>query len=250
MSKAKSGKKSATKNIDSITHSTVSDPLVLIPVYNLEDSIEQMIAQTSRFIPKDRILIVDDGSKDATAEIADKLGVIVIRHEVNRGKSGAIKTGFAYFLEHEHLDAVITIDGDLQHPPEFIPAIVDELNKGYDIVMGNRMEDLDHMPYHRRLSNRLSSWGISVVLGDRIPDSQCGFRIHRRWVIERLDLKSKFYAIESEVALQAGFFGARIGHVPIPTIYNGSQSYIHPIKATLRITGLIISYLFKSKKGN
>ena len=226
----------------------LKNPLVIIPAYNLENAIGKMIEETLKFTNKENILVVDDGSSDATHSKASEYGVITLKHQANSGKSSAIKNGFAYFLDNEQFDCVITIDGDLQHPPELIPPILAELNKGFDLVMGNRMSKTDKMPPHRIFSNRLSSWGISVVLGEKLPDTQCGFRIHRRWVIEKIVLKSQNYAIETEVALQAGLMGAKFGHLDIPTIYNGSESYIRPIRATLRITRLILKYLFKSRK--
>ncbi|MFP4458140.1 MAG: glycosyltransferase family 2 protein [Candidatus Zixiibacteriota bacterium] len=229
--------------------SSKTNPLVIIPVYQLEDAIQEMVDESTKYIAKENLLFVDDGSKDNTSNKIEDLGINYLRHHTNRGKGMALRSAFAYFCQQDKFDSVITIDGDLQHPPNKIPEMIAMLDDGYDLVMGNRMTDLSDMPVQRRFSNTMSSWGISVTLRQKLPDTQCGFRAIKGWVIRRLQLKSVRYAIESEVALQAGFMGAKFGHLPIPTIYNENPSHMEPFMATFRITKLITGFFLKNRFG-
>jgi glycosyltransferase involved in cell wall biosynthesis len=224
-------------------------PLVVIPSYKLDSEIVSMIDETLLYVPKDCILVIDDGSPDDTFEMAKSTGVRVIRHHTNCGKGKAIRTALAFFIDEKSFDSFITIDGDRQHPPEYIVTLLKKLAEGYDVVMGNRMSDTSSMPGHRVFSNRLSSWGISVVLRENIPDSQCGFRGFRRWVIEKINPSVDNYAIESEIALQSGFLGAKIGFVEIPAIYDGQESHLKPLPQTINITKTIVKYFIKDRFG-
>jgi len=222
---------------------------VIVPAYKLPNTISILIDDMKKYVSSDSILVIDDGSNDGTFENAHSTGVKVLKHFVNKGKAEVIKTGFAFFRKHKEYDFVITIDGDLQHPPDKIPDIINSIEEGYDFIIGDRMTDTENMPLLRYLSNKLSSWGISVVLGFSISDSQCGFRALKRWVVEDLDLVSKKYAIESEMALQAGIIGAKFSVVTIPTIYNDIPSHINPVSITINIVSTILKYYFITRFG-
>jgi len=133
--------------------------LVLLPAYNESAHIAAVIAEASTHLP---VLVVDDGSKDGTADIAQKNGALVIR-QVNQGKGKALRVGFQYALEHG-FDAVITLDADGQHDASEIPLFIQKHSaEGSDLVIGQRQ--FDQMPLVRRLSNTIapgSSPGQSV----------------------------------------------------------------------------------------
>ena len=109
-----------------MTQKSKKQSLAIIPCLNEELTIASIVLKSKKYV--DTVLVVDDGSKDDTTKIAEKVGAIVITHEKNRGKSAAIKTGFRYALEQD-FSYVITIDGDGQHNPEEIPLLLKDLKE-------------------------------------------------------------------------------------------------------------------------
>jgi len=218
--------------------------LVLIPAYNSESHIQSLLERVASTTPDASILVVDDGSTDNTGNIALSLGASVIRHTYNYVKGRSLRDGFRFMLEGD-FSVCITLDADLQHPPELIPNFIEKSRQGSDVVIGDRTQDFSQMPYIRRFSN----WGTSVILswmtGLHLPDSQCGFRLIKRWVIEKINLTTSHYDTESELLIQAAKQGAKIGFVPIPTIYNGNPSHIKKIDETARFFRLVARYLIK-----
>ncbi|MBN1153361.1 glycosyltransferase family 2 protein [candidate division KSB1 bacterium] len=216
---------------------------ILIPAYNAEKYIKSVIAKTQA-ITSYRIVVVDDGSTDHTAEQCKSIGIDVLSHSTNKGKGEALKSGFIYMMQHE-FDAVITLDADGQHDPQFIPAFIQAAQADqYDIVIGSRMTDLKDMPFHRRLSNKITSLLISLRIGQRVEDSQCGYRFIKMDVLRRIALKTHFFETESEILLKSGLMNFRIGHVPIHTIYAGESTAMKLVIDTLRFIRLYLSSFF------
>jgi len=169
--------------------------------------------------------VVDDGSRDGTGRIAANVGCEVIRHPVNRGKGMALRAGFEAALAQK-ASFVITLDADGQHDPEHLPALWSTMIEGgWDIVIGARRRG-GQMPIGRRLSNMLNSLIVSGFTGQRIPDSQSGFRLIKAGVLEAVRMRSVRYELETELLLLAAAAGFRIGSVTIPTIYAGEESHI------------------------
>ena len=168
--------------------------LALIPAYNESERISSVITGTKKFLP---VLVVDDGSKDNTSEIAQSLGAEVIRQVPNQGKGAALIKGFRYAIEH-HYDAVITLDADGQHDPEEIPLFIAEYEKGGDLVIGRR--EFRKMPFPRNISNTIGTWSFSWALGQYCPDNQSGYRLHSRRLVEA-SLSSSEANFEFEVEI-------------------------------------------------
>ncbi len=213
---------------------------ILIPTYQGERSLPGLFAKMPESISVEDILVVDDGSVDRTSDVCSDCGIKVIRHETNLGKGAALKTGFAYALENGY-DAVVTIPAPPHPPPALNPGVIAELESGADVVVGNRVRDTT-MPIERRLSNFLSSFWISVLAGRKFPDSQCGFRAVKRWILEKAHLHFNRYQTESELLIESARIGAKISFVSIPTIYNGDRSYFHPITDTARFIAFVLMY--------
>jgi len=213
----------------------------LIPAYKEEAHIADVVARVRSQLP--RVLVVDDGSPDATASRARESGAEVIVHEKNAGKGAAIKTGFRRLMEEEEVEYVIILDGDGQHLPEEICRFLEAAaEREAGIFVGNRMHDTKGMPLVRLMTNRFMSWQISRLCGSPVPDTQCGFRMIHRAVIPSLYCESNAYDYETEMLLIAGRAGHRLASVGISTVYADEQSKIHPIRDGIRFIKLLSRY--------
>ena len=210
----------------------------LIPSYNEARTIGDVVnAVRAQGIA---VYVVDDGSSDDTSAIASGAGAVVIKHEKNMGKGASLREGFKRILK-DGCDAVIVMDGDNQHEAESIPDFVHQMEEhGADIVIGNRMLDTKDMPFVRLSTNRFMSYVISGMCGQNIPDTQCGYRLIMRKVLENVALDSSNFEIESELIVKAGRKGFKITSVPIKTIYQDEKSKINPISDTLRFFAFVI----------
>lgn len=219
---------------------------VVIPAYNEEKRIEALVRRIN-----DRdldVMIVDDGSRDNTAELARRAGAITLRHERNRGKGAALVTGFKEALSRGY-DAVITMDGDGQHLVEDIPHFISAYARdNADMFVGDRMHNPHNMPRVRLYTNTFMSWLVSLLARQSIHDTQCGFRLLRRAVLENLNLVTTNYEIESEMLIKAARLGYRIGSVRINSVYQGQKSSIHPFLDTLRFIRYLLVELFTRAK--
>jgi len=203
---------------------------VLIPGYNESRTIEQVVSNTLKVI--NDVVVVDDGSKDDTAQLAKDAGAIVLKHEINRGKGAALKTGFNYAVENGY-DAVVTMDSDGQHDPEDIPRFLNALNSFKSgIIIGSRMNDITTMPAIRKCTNKLTSYVNSTFAHQRIDDSQSGFRLITTDVFRTIKLETDRFETESEILIKASKAGFKIISVPIKTIYGEEKSKIRPVKDT------------------
>jgi glycosyltransferase involved in cell wall biosynthesis len=213
----------------------------VIPAYNEEKHIGDVVRRTRQQL--DEVLVVDDGSADKTAERAREAGAEAIVHEINRGKGETIKTGLRHWLDRQ-ADFVIILDADGQHRPEEIDRFVAAALSADEpkLVLGTRMNDLSSMPLVRRMVNRWMSGQISALCGQRIPDTQCGFRLLHRQLIPELLGGSERFDYETEMLIIASRKGFRIGSVPISTVYSDEVSSIHPVRDTIRFFKLMRRY--------
>lgn len=220
---------------------------IIIPTYNESKAIGNLIQQIRR--SNLEVIVVDDGSKDNTPEIAQNNGAVVLRNQKNQGKGATLLKGMGYAFNHG-FDAVITMDGDGQHAasdiPYFIRLATDSQNA---IFVGNRMNKIKNMPYLRILTNMFMSWLISLVAKQAIPDTQCGFRLIKKELMQKIAFSTTKYETESEILIKASRLGFKIESIPIKTIYNNEKSQINPIIDTLRFIRFIIGEVFK-KSGN
>ncbi len=206
---------------------------VIIPAFNAGGTIGAVIAGVAQYINRANIIVVDDGSSDTTASVAASFDVRVLRHSVNSGKGAALQTGFDSVLETS-LDAVITLDADLQHPPDCIPQFTGLYSSGeFDIIIGSRLHNRKGMPFHRILSNTITTFLVSARTAKKITDSQSGYRLIDRKVLEALRLQSLGFEAETEFIIKAASLGFRFGSVPIRTIYAGEKSYMTNFATTV-----------------
>ncbi len=217
--------------------------VVAIPAYNEEAHIEKVIRLC--LVQDVTVWIINDGSSDRTVDIAQKAGAHVIHHERNIGKGMAIRTALNAFKQSKH-KFLILMDADGQHDPALITSFI-ERAEGIDagLILGNRMLSITAMPFVRLLTNRFMSWLISLLVGQKIPDTQCGYRLISRTFAEKFHPTTYRFDLESEMLIQATRLGIKIESVPVPTIYTDQSSHIHPLADTLRFTKLILRYLRK-----
>ncbi|UCG62623.1 MAG: glycosyltransferase family 2 protein [Candidatus Zixiibacteriota bacterium] len=213
--------------------------LVLVPAYNAGKYLPELIDRLRTLVADDNLLFVNDGSTDNTLELLEQHQVKYISFPLNQGKGAALMAGFQYAIENEYR-SVLTIDADLQHLPEEIPRFY-ALDDGRHLILGTRKINLKIMPFDRWLTNNLTSMIISIFSTQRVRDSQSGFRLIPTSVLAAIRLKTVNYDFESEMLFKAGALGCAIAEVPISTIYEGSTSYINP----LRDTGRFIRQIWK-----
>ena len=206
--------------------------LVLVPAYNASRYLPDLILRLRTYVCDDNLLVVNDGSRDDTEAILNRLDVRHLTHEVNMGKGAALMTGFIYALKSGYR-SVLTVDADLQHLPEEIPRFF-SCDDGNTIVIGTRTIHLSLMPFDRWLTNNLTSLIISVFSTQRVRDSQSGYRLIPTSALRSLKLRTVNYDFESEMLFKSGWLGIPVAEVPISTVYAGSHSYINPLADTLR----------------
>jgi glycosyltransferase involved in cell wall biosynthesis len=221
----------------------------VIPAYNPGAAVIEVARGAAGVLGAARVVVVDDGSADGAAARAADAGVRVVRHPENRGKGAALRTGFAIALE-SGADWVLTLDADGQHEPGEIPRFLEEAEQGrFDLLLGDRMSDTGRMPIERILANRLTSSIISMLAGQRIRDSQSGFRLITAKVLRAVDLRFDRFDAESEILVKAARAGFRIGAVAIGTIYGEETSTIRPMRDTLRFVALVLKLMPVALRG-
>lgn len=218
---------------------------VIIPTYNEAKTIAGVVSQIRQ--QNLEVVVVDDGSHDNTSGIAGACGATVLINQSNEGKGASLIKGFNYALNKD-FDAVITMDGDGQHAPCDIQYFI-RLAKYSDsgILIGNRLSKSKNMPWMRFFTNKFMSWLISKIAGQKIPDTQCGFRLIKKMVLEKLNLKTSRFETESELLIKAAQMDVKIESVLINTIYNKEESQIDPLIDTLRFIRFIIRELWITK---
>ncbi|HLV19762.1 MAG TPA: glycosyltransferase family 2 protein [Polyangiaceae bacterium] len=222
-------------------------PLVLVPAYQAARTITSVVTGLERVVGASirEIVVVDDGSTDDTARLAERAGATVLRHPGNLGKGAALRTG----LEHAArcgAGVVVTVDADGQHPAEAAQVVLDHPAPRDALVLGVRDLARDGAPRANRTSNAISNFFVSAFTGQRLLDTQCGLR---RYPVERtlaLGMRSDGYAFETEVLLRACRAGVPIAQVPVRVYYPPPRervSHFHAVRDPAKIVGRVIATL-------
>lgn len=211
---------------------------VVIPAYNIEKTLQRVIKGVQRYVGT--VIVIDDGSNDATFKRAQEAGAEVLRHGRNEGKGRALRTGLEHALK-KGFDQIILMDGDGQHDSNEIPRFLKAAQDPQaDIIVGSRMENVKDMPRERLVVNRIGSFLTSLLARQRIPDSQSGYRLVKSGVLRKITFTSRRYDLESEMLIKAGKRGFKIKSIPVKTIYRQEISHFHKFWDTLRFIKLIL----------
>lgn len=191
---------------------------IVIPAFNEASAIGQVIHDVQK-VGYQKILVVDDGSADATSQVAAAAGAIALRHKLNRGKGAAAKTGIeaARLLNAQ---IIVTMDGDGQHDPSDISRLLRPLlEEGYDVALGVRSYRSDAMPWYKVMHNQMANGITWTYSGLWVQDSQSGFRAFSKQALSLIQTQSDAYEYESEVIKEIGRHNLRYAEVPIAVRY-------------------------------
>jgi dolichol-phosphate mannosyltransferase len=198
---------------------------VVLPTYNEAENIDHVLRRIRAALPDAGVLVVDDGSPDGTATMAEKLGaelgnIDVLRRPAKSGLGSAYRAGFAWGLERGW-DAFVEMDADLSHEPEALPGLIAPLHDGVDLVVGSRYVPGGSIPnwrWHRRLLSQGGNVYAALLLRLHVADSTSGFRAYRAEALRRIDLgavRAEGYGFQIEMVHQVLKHGGQVTEVPI-----------------------------------
>ena len=182
-----------------------------------------------RHVPE--VLVVDDGSEDRTSDVAREAGAKVLRREANGGKGRAMRDGIAALLAGEW-SHVAFVDGDGQHDPDDLPALLDAARRGADFVVGSRLSDPEGMPEKNRRANLAGDRVLSRMTGLPVEDGQSGYRVLSTALLRQLRLTANRYAIENEMLIKASRRLRKFEVVPVRSIYLTGPRHYRPFRDT------------------
>lgn len=212
------------------TSRQLSQPTIIaaIPCFNEQDFISDIVTGTKKYVNK--VIVIDDGSSDDTAEVARAAGAEVISHKARKGAGAATKSGFEA-AKANNADIVVTIDGDGQHNPDEIPRLLSAIlpNKA-DLVNGSRFLKAEtNMPRYRKFGIDVITWLYNLGSRVKVSDSQSGFRAYSRRLINALDITEEGFGFSVQVLIQARREGFRIKEVPISCLYHSQSASLNPV---------------------
>jgi glycosyltransferase involved in cell wall biosynthesis len=217
---------------------------VLIPAYNATGTIDAVLEKV-RSLGFDT-MVVNDGSTDETASVAQRHGVQLIDHPSNLGKGAALRTGFRSILEKDY-DLIITLDADGQHDPLEIPFLLKVFQSVKpDILIASRAGEFHRMTFLRRFWNRLGVKAVARLCHADITDSQSGFRLIRTKVLRDISLTTTGFEMELELLIKACKKGFGVLSIPIhvPRVDGTSSSHFRPVTDTWLVCKLFLRSLF------
>ena len=217
--------------------------LVVLPTYNESENVELVLQRIRGSLPEAGVLVVDDGSPDGTAELAERIGkelgdVEIMRRPAKSGLGSAYRAGFAWGMEHDW-DVMIEMDADLSHDPGQLPRLVAPIEAGRaDLVVGSRYIPGGSIPnwsWHRRLLSQGGNIYASAMLGLHVTDSTSGFRAYRSDVLRRVDLgavRADGYGFQIEMVHEVLRAGGRVTEVPI--------TFVDRVEGKSKMSGAIV----------
>ena len=199
-------------------------PVGLVPAYEARSTVGDVVRGVRRLL--DRVVVVDDGSRDETGDEARAAGAEVLRLPRNEGKGAALRAGLERILPPAFgATHVAFLDADGQHDPADLAELLAAARSGEEFVIGSRMAIPEAIPAYRFRTNEIGSRILTRMTGHEIEDGQSGFRVVAASVLRRLRLNARRYAIENEMLIKAAPLVRRFAHVPVRAIYGGPSHY-------------------------
>jgi glycosyltransferase involved in cell wall biosynthesis len=222
--------------------------IALVPAYNEEKTIGEVISRLKKIDLK--VIVIDDCSKDKTSEVAKKSGAIVLKHEKNKGKGEAIKTGINFLLKkYPKIENVVIVDADMQYLPEEAINLLKALKEERaDFVMGKR--DWSKVPLRHRLGNLVWRISFNLLFGKNLEDTNCGFVAFSREAMEKIkDYIHGGYILEDEMLIAAVKNKFKIAQIPVEVSYRKKSGFLRGMRMVLGVLIFIltegIKYRFK-----
>ena len=221
----------------------MSELLIIIPAYNEELNIERVVDQLEKEYPQYDYIVVNDGSRDHTAQICRKRGYHLLDLPLNLGLAGGFQTGMKYAYEKGYLYAV-QFDGDGQHRPEYLQAMLEKMKEGYDIIIGSRFVKEKKPKSMRMLGSNLIQMALRLTTGMKICDPTSGMRMFDRTMIREFALNLN-YGPEPDTLSYLLKNGAKVAEVPVKMDERlQGASYLTPINAGKYMFRMLMSILF------
>ena len=208
-----------------------------MPAYNEGKYIGSLVLQARQYV--DEVIVVDDGSSDDTARVAELAGASVIRHTENRGYGSAIQ-GIMAEARQRDAGVLVILDADSQHDPAEIPSLIKAVSAGADVVIGSRESQKDKIAAYRRAGQKVLAGMTAIAAGHKLSDTESGFRAYSRKALLALKLKEQGMAISSEIVSEAISRGLKVVEVPISVIYTGDGSTMNPVRHGLGVFSRIL----------
>jgi len=217
-----------------------------IPAYNEELTIASIVLLAKQYV--DEVIVIDDGSKDRTVELAKKAGAIVYKHKKNKGYGAAIKSCIEK-AKQRNADILVILDADGQHDPRDIPKLVEPIKDGEaDLVIGSRFITRQKMPKYRKFGIKIINlFAKKFLTKKKISDTQSGFRAYSRKVLEALDLSDESMGVSLEILNEVVKKGFRIKEVPIKCRYDIEGSTLNPLRHGMQLIGTIIKIVERER---
>jgi len=209
----------------------------IVPAYNEEKNIYNVVKGLRKIGLK--AIVVDDGSKDRTYELAKKAGAIVLRHRINKGKGEALRTAFEYARKRK-IENFVIIDADLQYLPEEAGKLLDPIKKGEaDITMGYR--NWREVPFRHKLGNFVWRTFFNILFGTKFKDTNCGYMAFGKRAIEEIENIHGGYIIENSILSEAIKKNLKVKQVPVKVFYHKKSG----IKRGIRVVLGVLIFIFK-----
>ncbi|HUV42523.1 MAG TPA: glycosyltransferase family 2 protein [Patescibacteria group bacterium] len=202
--------------------------IAIIPAFNEEKTVTKVVREVKKYVPD--ILVIDDSSRDRTAQKARKAGAKVISHILNQGVGITQKTGYNIAFKRDY-DYIVQLDADEQHNPEYIPELIDfAISGNYDMVIGSRFlnSSYKNLPLGRKLGIKFFSVIANVLGRTRVTDITSGYRVYKVKSLKKLTpITDKNWAIEQTI--EAGIKGLKIGEysVKMPMRETGESQFVN-----------------------